>query len=306
MLSAKEPEQKKIKLASSESRRLKNNNEIKPVIPFIYKTRDIIVIDKPYDLHIDGEYDVTVEKLVNEQYPEMINPKEEIQHKKGQEIKRKLKFCHQLDYATSGILCLAFTRKSCASISTNFQERKAKKYYLAIVQGHLPEELNTFHIKTWINEDVFDENKFKMRNYYIEDKETKEKKCLIDLDLLKTNEERQFCEQSKESETEGEILSRGYYKVKDDNNNNSNNCEEKIPVTKVLLKPKTGRRHQLRLHCLQLGYPIFGDFNYMTDKEMIHKAHRMMLHAYKLQLKDFPELKTNDPFSKEDEFEWNL
>lgn len=29
-----------------------------------------------------------------------------------------------------------------------------------------------------------------------------------------------------------------------------------VPVTKVLLTPRSGRRHQLRLHCLALGHPI--------------------------------------------------
>lgn len=33
-------------------------------------------------------------------------------------------------------------------------------------------------------------------------------------------------------------------------------------VTKVLLRPIQGRRHQLRLHCLHLGFPILGDATY--------------------------------------------
>ena len=29
-----------------------------------------------------------------------------------------------------------------------------------------------------------------------------------------------------------------------------------MPVTMVLLRPVTGRRHQLRVHCAALGHPI--------------------------------------------------
>jgi hypothetical protein len=35
-----------------------------------------------------------------------------------------------------------------------------------------------------------------------------------------------------------------------------------MEVTKVLMLPRTGRRHQLRVHSLCLGHPIVGDFTY--------------------------------------------
>lgn len=79
-------------------------------------------------------------------------------------------------------------------------------------------------------------------------------------------------------------------------------------MTKVRLLPRSGRRHQLRIHCLCLGHPIVGDFTY----NILHKrsfeqseaasavdaatatkgeegnrskdvAERMMLHAHKLR-----------------------
>lgn len=51
------------------------------------------------------------------------------------------------------------------------------------------------------------------------------------------------------------------------------------PVTKVLLRPLTGRRHQLRLHLAHFGFPIIGDATYASDNET---APRMMLHAWRL------------------------
>ena len=51
-------------------------------------------------------------------------------------------------------------------------------------------------------------------------------------------------------------------------------------VTRVRLRPISGRRHQLRLHTLYIGHPIVGDMTYARDGE----ACRMMLHAQYLCL----------------------
>ncbi|TYZ66486.1 hypothetical protein PybrP1_013214 [[Pythium] brassicae (nom. inval.)] len=58
------------------------------------------------------------------------------------------------------------------------------------------------------------------------------------------------------------------------------------PVTKVLLRPLTGRRHQLRLHLAHNGFPIVGDVTYGDEDD---DAQRMLLHAWKLWLVAPPE-----------------
>ena len=45
---------------------------------------------------------------------------------------------------------------------------------------------------------------------------------------------------------------------------------------RLLLKPETGRTHQLRVHCAAMGHPIIGDGLYGSDKV---KQPRMLLHA---------------------------
>jgi tRNA pseudouridine32 synthase/23S rRNA pseudouridine746 synthase len=52
-------------------------------------------------------------------------------------------------------------------------------------------------------------------------------------------------------------------------------------LSRLQLKPITGRTHQLRLHCLAIGHPIVGDRLYQ-DRSSI-KAERMMLHAERLE-----------------------
>jgi tRNA pseudouridine32 synthase/23S rRNA pseudouridine746 synthase len=48
--------------------------------------------------------------------------------------------------------------------------------------------------------------------------------------------------------------------------------------TRVLLKPVTGRSHQLRVHMLSLGHPILGDRLYAHDQALA-EASRLQLHA---------------------------
>lgn len=73
------------------------------------------------------------------------------------------------------------------------------------------------------------------------------------------------------------------------------------PATKVLLKPITGRRHQLRLHLSHVGHTIVGDFSYSNRRDVW--PHRMFLHAQRLVVPspfDHMDVKTGDPFTQED------
>jgi tRNA pseudouridine32 synthase/23S rRNA pseudouridine746 synthase len=53
--------------------------------------------------------------------------------------------------------------------------------------------------------------------------------------------------------------------------------------TRLLLKPFSGRSHQLRVHMERLGHPILGDVFYAHDQAE-HAADRLQLHAEALTL----------------------
>lgn len=55
----------------------------------------------------------------------------------------------------------------------------------------------------------------------------------------------------------------------------------------VILKPLTGRTHQLRVHLSWIGHPIVGDSLYGKPTSPEQVADRLMLHAHKLTLPKF-------------------
>lgn len=54
-------------------------------------------------------------------------------------------------------------------------------------------------------------------------------------------------------------------------------------TARLRLFPRTGRSHQLRVHCLAMGHPILGDPFYATGAAL--EFPRLMLHAEELRLK---------------------
>lgn len=65
-----------------------------------------------------------VQSILKEQFPEI----------------PKFRNVHQLDYATSGCFVLALNKKAAADASKLFSERTVKKTYLALVNGHVPND----------------------------------------------------------------------------------------------------------------------------------------------------------------------
>lgn len=87
------------------------------------------MIDKPHNVRMNGDFPVTVEKLVSSWLS--LDP-------------IALKWVHQLDHATSGTLCIALNKRAAAIASRSFVLRQVKKEYLAVLEGHL--QMSSFPI----------------------------------------------------------------------------------------------------------------------------------------------------------------
>lgn len=59
-----------------------------------------MLIDKPCDVRMDGDFPVTVEKLIHRWVAEATG------------TTPQLRLIHQLDFATSGVLCMGLTKSA--------------------------------------------------------------------------------------------------------------------------------------------------------------------------------------------------
>jgi 23S rRNA-/tRNA-specific pseudouridylate synthase len=55
----------------------------------------------------------------------------------------------------------------------------------------------------------------------------------------------------------------------------------------LLLAPRTGRTHQLRVHLSWIGHPILGDRIYGRPDDPAQQADRLYLHAHRIVLPEF-------------------
>ncbi|CAB9518154.1 pseudouridylate synthase domain-containing protein 1 [Seminavis robusta] len=112
----------------------------------LWESPDYILLNKPADLRMDGEYPSSVFKLLTFWYPppslqgleeETLLEQLQTLHNHSQIGDNELRPCHQLDYATSGVLLMARSAPAATWASSCFEHRQVQKTYLAILHGHL-------------------------------------------------------------------------------------------------------------------------------------------------------------------------
>ena len=119
----------------------------------LFETRNLMVINKPPDVRMDGPAPVTVEKLLLR----LLSDRKAVRTTPSSEAEAVAptsdsvtssvpiwKAVHQLDYSTSGCLCVAFSdgddaanaKRAARAATECFADRKAMKVYSALVHGH--------------------------------------------------------------------------------------------------------------------------------------------------------------------------
>lgn len=101
----------------------------KPPVPVLFEDAFLLAVDKP-----SGMLSV----------PDRWDKKEENLHAVlGDWTKRKIYVVHRLDRDTSGVILFAKTEDSHRHLSLQFETRFARKEYLALAQGIMPEDSGT-------------------------------------------------------------------------------------------------------------------------------------------------------------------
>ncbi|HKK65613.1 MAG TPA: pseudouridine synthase [Clostridia bacterium] len=98
-------------------------------IPILYQDSSLVIIDKPSGLLMHSNH-------YTQNQPNCINIL-------GGIVQKKVLICHRLDRRTSGAVVFALRKDAATSITAQFKEHKVEKRYLALVRGHLADEVFT-------------------------------------------------------------------------------------------------------------------------------------------------------------------
>lgn len=155
---------------------------------------------------------------------------------------------HRLDKPTSGVLLFALSKESARLLSKEFKCDTIEKTYIAVVRGYTDEKGSIDHALS-------------IKLDKIADKDSKEK------------EPQEALTYYKRLNTLELNYSVGRY--------------DSVRYSVVELKPKTGRKHQLRRHMKHISHHILGDTKYGRGEhnKLIRKefeCYRLLLHAKSL------------------------
>ena len=158
----------------------------------------------------------------------------------------KVRSIGRLDKETSGILLFAKNQTAAARLQHQRKEGISEKTYLATVSGSMPvDENGAFHrISVPLAPDP--DNRLKM---------------VVSIDGSLPG--------SKHAETLYSVLK-------------STDPDTAAPASLVMLRLKTGRTHQIRVHMASLGHPLLGDSLYCLS-DISNPFSRAALHAWKLK-----------------------
>lgn len=157
-----------------------------------------------------------------------------------------IKLIHRLDMDTSGLIIFAKHSEAQTHISKQFIDRLPQKEYQAVVMGA-----------------IIKDDKRGIIDVPVRYEPTTKPRHIVDMDW------------NKRALTHYEVL---HHELRADNDG------KQYPVTRVALKPITGRSHQLRVHMVYLGHVMIGDPIY-AEGVALRLSNRLNLHAHKLRLK---------------------
>lgn len=143
---------------------------------------------------------------------------------------------HRLDRDTGGIMLFAKYAETAARFQKNLDRILLKKFYMAVVRGNFPE--GTVDCQMALREDPKDRLRLRMHHF----------------------------EDGKSCHT---IFRKVAFGTRQSVNEAGETSEE--PYTVVEAELITGRKHQIRAHLAELGYPILGDRLYSFDGRYYEK-----------------------------------
>ncbi len=226
-------------------------------LKIIYQDNSLLVVDKPPGLVVtpsETQKEVTLAEILQKEHG--------INLERGGAV-------HRLDKDTSGVLLVAKTQQALENLQAQFKERKTKKEYLALVHGRIEQG--------GVIDAAIARNPFKREKFTASLQG-------VPLEAL----------EARQAVTEYEPI--GNYQLPITKLQTIFNDFNKIQFRKLstihynlftflVVRPKTGRTHQIRVHLKYTGHPIVADEKYVGRKmvRLDHRwVHRQFLHAKKI------------------------
>ena len=238
----------------------------------LYADEYIMVVDKPAGmLSVPGKADDSASVSVEEYFAN--NSKFKTQNSKF------LKAAHRLDMDTSGLLVLARTEQAYVELQRQFASRETVKRYEAVLSGVPKHTTPHSTFRSDVPDPITQNSKFKIQN-----SSTQSDGCVEAISLPLISDINDRPRQRVDMEHGKPALT--LYNIVEVRAADANTAvayttkKADKSLTLVHLYPKTGRTHQLRVHCAHpqgLACPILGDPLYGTER-----ADRMYLHAAEL------------------------
>ncbi len=169
---------------------------------------------------------------------------------------------HRLDKGTSGTLLIATTQDAQRALTRAFADRRVDKFYLAWVSGEFPGGAS----------------------------------LTLDLPMCRGRKSRYRLAGPRDA-----IIRKGhtYRLVADREGVDAQTRVRRLAYVDnrslLLVKPLTGRTHQIRVHLSWLGYPLLGEHLYGKPADPAQQASRLMLHCHCLHVPGWGVFRTPAP-----------
>lgn len=171
-----------------------------------------------------------------------------------------IRIVHRLDYATSGLLVMALTKRASQSLNQQFAARTVRKEYLALCTGG---RWNVHPEEGQIDLPLGPMPGERLKQHV--SPSGRPSTTVYQVDRMTKHNDR--CTPAPTAEVSSSVATH--------DNDNDRGC-----TTRIRLWPQTGRTHQLRVHLQSLGHAIVGDELYGSSPELkLCENRRLYLHA---------------------------
>lgn len=223
----------------------------------LHHSENFLAVDKMPDLVMNtkpGDERLSLYDQIKHRFPHLYQPG----------LGHGFYVLHRLDYSTSGVLVVPLTRQAATQGSKQFERRRTKKFYLALLRGHVKEDRVDIDIPIG------------------KDKSSEQRMCCPD---------QPNCDKARAARTRLVVLSRGEY---------SGSPATKVLLAPVTGRRHQLRLHCHRLgHTIVGDFTYSGKRDLLPPRMYLH-AHRLLLPT---PLEDL-DINAGDPFDQLEDNAW--